>query len=72
MGDNHFTNISVKFRISSSYMYSLFSPMGNLRLFLIYNFELINVREWMTFGRTMLIDSRVGSFLAVFLDMFTE
>ena len=72
MGDNHFTNISVKFRISFSYMYSLFSPMGNLRLFLIYNFELINVRVWMTFGRTMLIDSRVGPFLAVFLDMFTE
>ena len=32
--------------------------MGNLRVFLIYYFEFVNVGEWMAFGRTMLIDSK--------------
>ena len=46
--------------------------MGNLRLFHIFDFELINVREWMTFGNTKLIDSRIRPFLAVFFYMFAE
>ena len=72
IGDNHFANISIKFRINLLNVYSLFSFTGNMRLFLIYNFELINIREQMAFGRTMLIDGRVGTFPAVFFDMSTE
>ena len=45
---------------------------GNLRLFLIYNFELINVGKWMTFGRTMLIESRIRPLLAMFFYMITK
>ena len=46
-------------------VYCLFCLMGNLRLFLIYNFELINIGEWMAFGATMLVNGRVGPFLAM-------
>ena len=50
MGDNHFANISVKFSICLSNVYYLICLMGNLRLFLINNFELINIGERMAFG----------------------
>ena len=59
-GDNYFANISVKFRVFLTNMYCLFSLTGNLRLFLIYDFELINTGKWMAFGVTMLVCGIIG------------
>ena len=53
-------------------VYFLFCFTDNVRLFLIYKFEFINVGEWMAFGRTMLIDSRVRPFLAIFFYTITK
>ena len=72
MGDNHFANISIKFRICLLNVYCLFSLTGYLRLFLVYNFELINIGEWMAFSSTMLVYDRVGPFRAMFFYTFTE
>ena len=54
MGSNHSANISVKFRVQLLNVYCLFCLTGNLRLFLIYYFELVSIGEWMAFGRTMI------------------
>ena len=53
-------------------VYCLFGLTGNLRLFLIYNFELVDIWEWMAFARTMLIDGGVGPFFAMFFDPIGE
>ena len=53
MGDDHFANVSVEFRVKLSDVYCLFCLTGDLRFFLVYNLELVNVGLWMAFGGTI-------------------
>ena len=61
-----------EFSVCFTDVYCLFGLTGNLRLFLIYNFELVDIWEWVAFGGTMLIDGRVGPFFAMFFDPVGE
>ena len=72
MGDDHFAYIFIEFRVCFMDVYCLFGLTGNLRLFLIYNFELVYVWEWMAFRGTMLIDGGVGPFLTMFFNPVGE
>ena len=72
MGDNHFANISVEFRVCLSNVYGFFCFSGNLRFFLIYNLELVDFGEWMAFGDAMLVYGNVFSFFVMFFYTFSE
>ena len=53
-------------------MYCYFCFSGDLRFFLIYNFELVNLGECMAFGSAMLVCGRICSFLTIFFYTFSE
>ena len=72
MGDNHFANISVEFRVHLSNVYGFFCFSGNLGFFLTYNLELVDFGEWMTFGDAMLVHGRICSFFAMFFYTFSK